>query len=116
MDSKICPSSCKEHLYRCKRGGGLPVLKVSQVAARLCVGHQTVLGWIVRGVGSPGGVRRLMASRAGRSWRISEEDLEKFVLASEEVVPIKAPSSTKEQKKIASEVKEYWGVMNRKKK
>lgn len=93
------------------------VLKISQVAARLCVGHQTVLDWITRGVRCPGGgYRKLVASRVGRSWRVAPEDLESFTIGSEEIEPPKSSVSLKIQKKIDTEVKDYWRVMERKKK
>jgi hypothetical protein len=97
--------------------GNGAVLKISQVSARLCVGHQTVLDWITRGVRSPGGgYRKLVASRVGRSWRVAPEDLEAFTIGSEEIEPPKSSVSLKTQKKIDAEVKEYWKVMERKRK
>ena len=94
------------------------MLKVSAVAARLCVGHQTVLDWIIRGVRSPGGgVRKLRATRVGRSWRVTEEDLEEFSQRSEDMEdPKPAGKSLRTERKIRSEVDEYWRVMSLKKK
>ena len=86
------------------------MLKVSQVAAQLNVGHQTVLDWITRGVRNPsGGYRQLHAVRSGRVWRISEKALDDFLSSSDEIEPTKNTSiSRKMQKKIQAEVKEYW--------
>ena len=55
------------------------MLKVSQVSRRCGVGTSTVLCWIKFGVGIPGGRKFLPATRAGRSWRITENDLEFFL-------------------------------------
>ena len=91
----------------------LQMLKVSQVASRLSVGHQTVLDWITRGVRNPdGSYRQLQAIRSGRSWRITEQSLEDFLLTSEEIEPPK-PSrlSKKIQKKMQSELKQYWALV-----
>lgn len=55
------------------------MLKVSQVARRCGVGSTTVLGWIRFGVGIPGGRKFLPATRAGRSWRVTESDLQNFI-------------------------------------
>ncbi len=88
---------------------GRPVLKVSQVACQLNVGHQTVLDWITRGVRNPdGSYRQLYAVKTGRSWRISEQSLENFLSFSDEIEPPK-PSrlSKKIQKKIEAEHKEF---------
>lgn len=89
--------------------GSRPVLKVSQVACQLNVGHQTVLDWISRGVRSPdGSYRQLHAIKGGRSWRIAEQSLEDFLSFSDEIEPPK-PSrlSKKIQKKIEAEHKEF---------
>lgn len=91
----------------------LQMLKVSQVASRLSVGHQTVLDWITRGVRNPdGSYRQLQAIRSGRSWRIAEQSLEDFLLTSEEIEPPK-PSrlSKKIQKKMQAELKQYWALV-----
>lgn len=92
------------------------VLKVSQVAAQLSVGHQTVLDWITRGVRNPnGGYRQLRATRTGRIWRISKADLDDFLNNSEEVEPTKNTTLPRRiQKKIESEVKEYWRLVAKK--
>jgi excisionase family DNA binding protein len=97
---------------------GLPVLKVSQVASHLSVGHQTVLDWITRGVKNPlGGYRQLRAVRSGRSWRVPSEALEDFLIKSENIEPLRTTTiSRRLQKKIDAEVKEYWKVMSKKKK
>ena len=87
----------------------LQMLKVSQVASRLSVGHQTVLDWITRGVRNPdGSYRQLQAIRSGRSWRITEQSLEDFLLTSEEIEPPKPTRLSKKiQKKIEAEHKEF---------
>jgi hypothetical protein len=87
----------------------LAVLKVSQVASQLNVGHQTVLDWITRGIRNPsGGYKQLHAVRTGRSWRITEKALDEFLSSSDEIEPTKNASlSRRMQKKIQAEVKEY---------
>lgn len=106
-------SYCNVHLYSCVNFGSRPVLKVSQVACQLNVGHQTVLDWISRGVRSPdGSYRQLQAIKIGRSWRITEQSLEDFLSFSDEIEPPK-PSrlSKKIQKKMKAELKQYWELV-----
>jgi len=89
------------------------VLKVSQVACQLNVGHQTVLDWISRGVRSPdGSYRQLQAIKSGRSWRITEQSLEDFLSFSDEIEPPKPSKlSKKNQKKMKAELKQYWELV-----
>ena len=91
------------------------MLKVSQVAAQLNVGHQTVLDWIVRGVRNPGGdYRQLKATRSGRVWRIQEQDLDAFLSSSEDVQPTKNLGLNRRiKKKIEAEVQEYWRLVKK---
>ena len=92
---------------------GRPVLKVSQVACQLNVGHQTVLDWITRGVRNPdGSYRQLCAVKTGRSWRISEQSLENFLSSSDEIAPPKPTRLSKKiQKKMEAELKQYWALV-----
>jgi len=93
--------------------GGGGVLKVSQIASQLNVGHQTVLDWITRGVRNPdGSYRQLTAIRSGRSWRISEQSLEDFLSTSDEIEPPKPTRLSKRiQKKMQAELKQYWALV-----
>jgi transposase len=82
------------------------MLKISQVAARLNVVPQTVVGWINKGVNTPQGLRKLQATKAGRSWRISEQCLENFLDSNEaENPPPKTKRKQSDQKIIDSELK-----------
>lgn len=81
------------------------MLKLSQVAARLNVVPQTVLGWIAKGVQTPNGLRKLAATRAGRSWRVTEQALEEFLDSNEQEEPQpKKPKSRQDQKIVDAEV------------
>ncbi len=85
------------------------MLKISQVAKSLNVGHQTVLDWITRGVKNPNGTyRQLRAIRSGRSWRVTSDALEEFLIKSEEIEPVKTTTiSRRIQRKIEAEHKEF---------
>jgi len=81
------------------------MLKVSQVASLLNVRPGTVSNWITKGLVTPDGKRFLNASRAGKSWRIRQEDLDLFLDMEE---PAKtSPAERKrssERKEAAAEV------------
>jgi excisionase family DNA binding protein len=86
--------------------GTKQMLKISQVATRLNVVPQTVLGWIAKGVQTPNGLRKLSAVRAGRSWRVSEQSLEEFLDSNEsDDPPPKKKKRPSDQKIIDAELK-----------
>ncbi len=89
------------------------MLKISQVAKSLNVGHQTVLDWITRGVKNPNGTyRQLRAIRSGRSWRVTSDALEEFLIKSEDIEPVKTTTTSRRlQKKMDTELKQYWELV-----
>ena len=75
------------------------MLKVAQVAGLLNVRPATVVNWITRGLSTPEGTRYLVASRAGKSWRIRREDLDLFLDMQEPAKPSPAERKKSESKK-----------------
>lgn len=92
------------------------MLKISEVAKSLNVGHQTVLDWITRGVRNPNGsYRQLRAIRSGRSWRVASDALEEFLIKSEDIEPVKTTTTSRRlQKKMDTELKQYWELVAKK--
>ncbi len=81
------------------------MLKPSQVAKRFSVAHSTVISWIENGVRSRGGtLRRLAATRAGRSWRIEPDDLEVFLQRIEADEPKPEPVTPRQASKIQRKI------------
>jgi len=92
------------------------MLKISQVATRLNVVPQTVLGWIAKGVQTPNGLRKLAAVRAGRSWRVTEAALEEFLDSNETAEPPpKKRKNQSEQKIIDAELQALTEFLNKNK-
>lgn len=77
------------------------MLKPSQVADLLNVRPGTVSNWITRGLTTPDGKRFLAATRAGKSWRIRQEDLDLFLDMEEPAKTSPAERKKSSEKKAA---------------